>query len=43
MRGTSRSQKNLPYPLELELQIIVNNYVGVGNQIWILWKSSQCS
>lgn len=30
-------------PLELELQMFVSNHTGVGDQIPILWKSSQCS
>ena len=30
-------------PLKLELQTVVSCHVGAGNQIWILWKSSQCS
>ena len=28
---------------ELELQAVVSCDVGAGNQIWILWKSGQCS
>lgn len=29
--------------LELELQIVVNQYVGAGDQILVLWESSHCS
>jgi hypothetical protein len=30
-------------PLELELEMIVSHHVGAGNQIQVLWKSSQCA
>jgi hypothetical protein len=28
-------------PLQLELQTVVNCYVGAGNPIWILWTTNQ--
>lgn len=30
-------------PLELEWQMVVNQYVGAVNRIQVLWKKSQCS
>lgn len=35
--------KSGPDTLELELQMVVNNHVGTGNQNQVFCKSSQCS
>jgi hypothetical protein len=42
MSGTHRGQR-VSYSLELELQAVVSICVGVGDQIRVLQKNSQCS
>lgn len=32
-----------PNPMELELQTVVSCHLGAGNQLQVLYKSSQCS
>lgn len=36
-------QKVASDSIELKLQVIVNHHVVDGNQILVLWKTSQCS
>lgn len=36
-------QKSAPYPLKLELQMIVNSHVSDGTQTQVVCKSSKCS
>jgi hypothetical protein len=38
----SRREEGVLDPLELELQMVVSCYMGSGNLIQVLWKSSQC-
>ena len=38
--GTHRAQKNVLDPLEVELQMVLSHYVGVGNQTWVLCKGN---
>jgi hypothetical protein len=38
-----RNQKRASDLLEQELQMVVSCYVGVGNLLQVLWKSSHCS
>lgn len=38
--GTWRGQRRPPDPLDLELQTVVSCYKGTGNQIQVLWKTS---
>lgn len=41
MPGAHCGQKRaLPF-LELELHRVVSSHMGVGNQIWVLWKSNK--
>lgn len=35
-------QKRAADPLELDLPMAGSHHVGVGNQTWVLWRSSQC-
>lgn len=37
-----RGQERVLDPLELELQMVVSQYVGAENQNCVLWKNSQC-
>lgn len=34
--GAPRGQKRASNPLELELWVVVNHYVGAGNQTWVI-------
>lgn len=40
--GALRGQRGTLDPLELELQTIMDCYVGTGNPNWILCKSNKC-
>jgi hypothetical protein len=35
-------QRVVPYPLELELQVVVNHHTSAGYQTRVPCKSSQC-
>ena len=35
-------QKRMSEPLGLELLMVMSHHVGAWNQIFILWKNSQC-
>ncbi|KAL6081094.1 hypothetical protein STEG23_005425, partial [Scotinomys teguina] len=35
--------KRVLYPLELQLRMAVNPYMGTGNRTWVLCKSGKCS
>lgn len=41
MSGAQGGQEVVPDPLELELPMAVWFHVGVENEDWVLWKSSQ--
>lgn len=43
MPGAHKCQKKTLDPLELELWMLVNYYVGAGNWNWVPCKSSKCS
>lgn len=40
--GGHGCQQSIPYPLELDLLIIVRHNVGAGNQTCVVWKTNQC-
>lgn len=41
MTGAQECQKRVWDPQELELQMLANLHVGVGNQTLVLWKNEQ--
>lgn len=41
--GAHGGQKRKSGLLGLELLTVLSCYVDGGNQIWVLWKSNQCS
>lgn len=43
LSGVFRSWKRVFDPLGLALQTVVSHHVDSGNQIHVLWKSTQCS
>lgn len=38
-----RGQKRVYDPLELELEMVVYDHVGIRTQAWVLWKDSKWS